>query len=141
MKGHPMSQKEKAAYFRELHHTERPLILPNAWDAASAAVIEAAGAKAIASSSAGVAWVLGYPDGQRIPQEEMLGMIGAMVRVVDVPVTADVEAGYGDGSPEAIAETVKAVVELGAVGVNLEDTPGYNGTPSSIILPLIESNL
>ncbi len=123
-----MTQLEKVAYFRQLHN-ERPLILPNAWDAASACVIEAAGAKAIATGSAGVAWANGYSDGQRISREAMLTAIRAIVRVVTVPVTADVEGGYGNGSLEDVATTVKGVVEAGAVGINLEDSPGRDGAP------------
>ncbi len=123
-----MNQTEKAAYFRQLHG-ERPLVLPNAWDAASACVIEAAGAKAIATGSAGVAWANGYRDGQQISRAAMIAAIRAIVRVVSVPVTADIEGGYGDGSVQAITETVRGVIEAGAVGINLEDSPGLAGAP------------
>ena len=121
-----MNQLEKAVYFRQLHG-ERPLVLPNAWDAARARVIEAAGAKAIATGSAGVAWANGYRDGQQISRDEMLRAIRAITRVVKVPVTADMEGGYGDGSVAAIAETVRGVIDAGAVGINLEDSPGPAG--------------
>jgi 2-methylisocitrate lyase-like PEP mutase family enzyme len=124
-----MSQRDRAAYFRQLHHENRPLVLPNAWDAASARVIELAGAKAIATSSAGVSWVYGRRDGQKLQREEMIQMVRYIVQAVEVPVTADVESGYGTGSPEDVAETVRAVIDAGAAGVNLEDSPGKDGEP------------
>src|SRR5438105_14491619 len=87
--------REKAEALRRLHAGPRVLVLANAWDAASARLVEAAGFPAIATSSAGVAFALGYPDGERIARAEMLEMVRRIVRVVKVPVTADVEAGYG----------------------------------------------
>ena len=117
------SQREKAAAFRQLHSGPRLLVLPNAWDVASARVIETAGAPAIATSSAGVAFVLGFPDGERISREEMLGMVRRIAAAVDVPVSADVEAGYG-ANADAAARTARAVLEAGAVGMNLEDAEG-----------------
>lgn len=121
-----MTQSDRAAYFRQLHNTH-PLVLPNAWDAASARVIEAAGAPAIASTSAGVSWAHGRRDGQTLRREEMLQAIRAMVQTVGVPVTADIEGGYGQGSEEDVAETVRALVAIGAAGINLEDSPGRDG--------------
>ncbi|MGH7526335.1 MAG: isocitrate lyase/PEP mutase family protein [Gemmatimonadales bacterium] len=121
-----MSQADRAAHFRRLHAT-RPLVLPNAWDAASARVIELAGAPAIASTSAGVSWSLGRSDGQRLERAEMIEVIRRMVQAVTVPVTADIEGGYGSGSTADVAETVRAMIEVGAVGINLEDSPGLNG--------------
>ncbi len=121
-----MSQKDRAAAFRQLHSL-RPLVLPNAWDAGSARVIEQAGAQAIATSSAGVSWALGRRDGQGLPRKEMIRVVRAIVEAVEVPVTADVEGGYGTGSAQDIAETVRAVIAAGAVGVNLEDSPGTGG--------------
>lgn len=121
-----MSQRERAAAFRQLHSL-RPLVLPNAWDAASARVIEQAGAKAIATSSAGVSWALGRRDGQGLGRDAMIRVVRSIVETVEVPVTADVEGGYGAGSAEDVAETVRAVIAAGAVGVNLEDSPGPNG--------------
>jgi len=107
----------KAEVLRRLH---RPtLALPNAWDAASARIFERAGFPAIGTSSAGVAFALGYPDGERIPREEMIETIARIARAVKIPVTADVEAGYGDP-----AETARQVWAAGAVGMNLEDTTG-----------------
>jgi 2-methylisocitrate lyase-like PEP mutase family enzyme len=96
------------------------LILPNAWDVASARIFEEAGFPAIATTSAGIAYSLGYPDGQRIPREEMLARIGRITRAVHVPVTADVESGYGS-TPEDAASTTRELIQAGAVGMNLED--------------------
>lgn len=121
-----MTQQDRAAHFRQLH-TRRPLILPNAWDAASARVIEQAGAPAIATTSAGISWALGRGDGQKLQRDEMLRMVGRIVESVDVPVTADIEGGYGTGSPRDVAETVQAVLAAGVSGINLEDTPGRDG--------------
>ena len=114
------SLKSKAIHFLRLHKGSRILLLPNAWDAASARVFETSGFGAIGTTSAGVAYSLGYPDGQRIPRQEMLAAIGRIARAVAVPVTADVEAGYGPSSAE-VAETVRDVLAAGAVGLNLED--------------------
>jgi len=116
-----MTQTEKAALFRKLHSSPPILVLPNAWDAASARIMEDAGAPAIATTSAGIALSLGYPDGQRISRQEMLAAVRRIAAAVEVPVTADIEAGYGE-SPEAVAETVCGVLEAGAVGINLEDS-------------------
>jgi 2-methylisocitrate lyase-like PEP mutase family enzyme len=112
-------QKSKANKFRAMH---RGLILrlPNAWDVSSARVFEDAGFGAIATTSAGVAFSLGYPDGQKITREEMLARVGRIARAVKVPVTADVEAGYGN-RPEDAGRTAREVIEAGAVGMNLED--------------------
>ena len=120
------TQSTKIAEFRRLH-AERPLVLPNAWDAGSARLMEQAGAKAIATTSAGISWSHGLPDGQRLTRGEMLEVIASIVRRVAVPVTADIEGGYGDGTPRDVAETVRAVAELGVAGINLEDSPGRDG--------------
>src|SRR5215472_9127220 len=111
-----MTQSEKAELFREMHHRGRVLVLPNAWDVASARVFEDAGFAAIATSSAGIAAVFGYPDGQYIPGAVMLDMVRRIVNAVAAPVSADVEAGY-----ENPAATAVALMESGAVGMNLED--------------------
>jgi 2-methylisocitrate lyase-like PEP mutase family enzyme len=116
-------QKRKADAFRAMHRGPRTLLLPNVWDAASARIIEGAGFGAIATTSAGIAFSLGYPDGQKISREEMLARVGRIVRAVKVPVTADVEAGYGD-RPEDAARTTTGVIEAGAIGMNLEDGTG-----------------
>ena len=110
----------KAEQLRELHQGPEVLVLPNAWDCASARIFEELGFPAIATTSAGVAFSLGYADGQNIPGKEMLAAVARIARCVNVPVTADLEGGYGD-----IAETAAALVESGAVGLNLEDILGH----------------
>jgi 2-methylisocitrate lyase-like PEP mutase family enzyme len=116
-------QARKAEAFRRLHHGPRILLLANAWDVASARILEEAGHAAIATTSAGIAYSLGYADGQRISRNEMLSVVARIARAVRVPVTADLEAGYGT-TPKAMAETVKAAIEAGAIGMNLEDITG-----------------
>jgi 2-methylisocitrate lyase-like PEP mutase family enzyme len=117
------AQALKAEQLRKLHTGPRILVLPNAWDVASARVLEELGYPAIATTSAGVAFALGYPDGQRISRDEMLDMVARIAHAVRVPVTADMEAGYGT-TPEDMEETAKAVVAAGAVGMNFEDVTG-----------------
>ena len=113
-------QAVKANLFRDLHRGSKVLLLPNAWDVATARVLEQTGIAAIATTSAGIAFALGYPDGQKISRKEMLAMISRIASKVKIPVTADIEAGYGD-RPEDAALTARAVIESGAVGLNLED--------------------
>lgn len=123
-----MTGGDRFTGFRGLHEAASGiLVLPNAWDAMSARAIEAAGARAIATTSSGVSWSLGRPDGQGLTRDEMVGAVRRIVRAVGVPVTADVEGGYGRGLPEDAAETARQVVEAGAVGINLEDSPGRDG--------------
>ena len=114
------SQVAKANLFCDLHRGPKILILPNAWDVSSARILEDAGVAAIATTSAGVAFTLGYPDGQEITREEMLAVVARIAAKVKIPVTADIEAGYGN-RPEDAALTARAVIEAGAVGLNLED--------------------
>ena len=114
------TQVELARRFRELHRGGRILVLPNAWDVASARIFEAAGFPAVGTTSAGIAWSLGFPDGQAAPRALVLDAIRRIASAVAIPVTADVERGYGAG-PADVAETVRAVIDAGAVGVNLED--------------------
>jgi 2-methylisocitrate lyase-like PEP mutase family enzyme len=111
---------QKANALRALHHSGRVLLLPNVWDVASARIIEDSGFPALATTSAGIAFSLGYPDGQKITRQEMLAHVARIAHAVKVPVTADVEAGYGDG-PEDAAESARDVIEAGAVGMNFED--------------------
>lgn len=120
-----------AESFRLLHASEAKtiLVLPNAWDAMSARLVEAAGAKAIATTSAGISWSLGYPDGQGITRDQMLDALRRIVSAVRIPVSADVESGYGAGTLDDITATVRGVLDAGAVGVNLEDAPGRDGAP------------
>lgn len=114
------SQPELARQFLALHDGRKTLLLPNAWDVSSARIFEEAGFPAIGTSSAGVAFSLGYPDGQRISRDEMLTVVHRIAEAVHIPVTADVEAGYGT-KLEDVAETARQVIAAGAVGMNLED--------------------
>ncbi len=112
----PPSQAQRAAGFHALH-AEGLLVLPNAWDPLSAAVIRETGASAIATTSAGIAWSLGYPDGELVPWNEALQQITRIVAATDLPVTVDIEGGYAD-----VATVVEQVVAAGAVGINIEDS-------------------
>jgi len=114
------AKAETATIFHRLHEGPEPLLLPNAWDAGSARLMESLGAKAIATTSAGVAWTHGYPDGDVLPVRMLVSTIVAIARAVRAPLTIDVEGGYSDG-PAAVEETVARIVEAGAVGINIED--------------------
>jgi 2-methylisocitrate lyase-like PEP mutase family enzyme len=131
------SQTNKAIQFRQFHRGPGVLILPNAWDVASARIFEEAGFPAIATTSAGIAFSLGYPDGQRIPREEMMARIGRIARAVHVPVTADVESGYGS-APEDAARTTRELIQAGVVGMNLEDASGRQDQPLSSLELAVE---
>src|SRR5437763_1496822 len=117
------AQAQKAEQFGKLHHGPRTLLLPNAWAVASARILEECGHPAIATSSAAVAFSLGYPDGQRISRDEMLEVCGRIARAVNIPVTADLEAGYGSTVKDML-DTVKAAIAAGIIGMNLEDVTG-----------------
>jgi 2-methylisocitrate lyase-like PEP mutase family enzyme len=106
--------------FRSLHTSGQPLVLVNAWDAASARIAEAAGAPAIATTSAGVAWSLGAPDGDALSRDLAVDLVARIVATVSVPVTADIESGFGT-TPAEVGATVSRVVAAGAAGVNIED--------------------
>ncbi|MBI1968106.1 MAG: isocitrate lyase/phosphoenolpyruvate mutase family protein [Gemmatimonadetes bacterium] len=121
-----MNQAQKAETLRRLHGGPRALVLPNVWDVVGARIVEQAGFPAIATSSAAVAWALGYSDGERIGRDEMAAAAARIARAVAVPVTADMEAGYGP-RPEDAAATARAVVAAGAVGMNLEDAADGEG--------------
>jgi len=114
---------ELAGRLRDLHIPGRPLLLPNAWDAASARAVENAGFAAVATASSSISTSLGYEDEQRTPPDEMFAAIGRIARAVSVPVTADIEAGYGL-PPE---EVVERLLSSGAAGCNLEDTDHARG--------------
>jgi 2-methylisocitrate lyase-like PEP mutase family enzyme len=112
-----MNQRERAELFRSYHLAPPVLVLPNVWDVASAVVVaETPGARALATTSAGVAWSRGYPDGEVIPRDEMLEEVRRIVAAVELPVSADLEGGYGDPG-----ETARLAIEVGAIGLNLED--------------------
>lgn len=119
------NQIDQALAFRRMHDRRAVLLLPNAWDAGSARLFAQRGFAAIATTSGGLAWSLGYADGEQAPLEEVLAAIARITRVVELPVTVDIETGYG-ATPDAVAATVKAVIAAGAVGVNIEDgLPGH----------------
>jgi 2-methylisocitrate lyase-like PEP mutase family enzyme len=115
------TQRQKAEAFRKMHDRSRILVLPNAWDVASAKIFEAAGFRAVATTSSGVANSLGYPDGEAIPRDEMLAVVARIARGLEVPLSADIEAGYASDL-EALKATIRAVIEAGAVGINFEDS-------------------
>ncbi|WP_232665669.1 isocitrate lyase/PEP mutase family protein [Pseudonocardia sp. TRM90224] len=116
-------QIRRAEAFARLHAAADPLLLPNAWDVASALAVVDAGAAAVATTSAGVAWSLGVADGADLGAERAADAIRRITAAVDVPVSADIEAGYGP-TPADVAATTAAVVQAGAVGVNIEDRSG-----------------
>src|SRR5258706_14576340 len=107
------AQGRKAGELKKLHNGRRTLVLPNAWDVASARILEELGYPAIATTSAGIAFSLGYPDGQRVSREQMLEVVARIARAVRVPVTADMEAGYGT-TVKDMSETAKALIAAGA---------------------------
>ncbi len=96
------------------------MLLPNAWDAVTARLIESLGAQAIATTSAGLAWSRGYPDGNALPEDQLIAAIRDIARVIRVPLTVDIEAGYSD-DPAAVARLVARVLAVGVVGINIED--------------------
>jgi 2-methylisocitrate lyase-like PEP mutase family enzyme len=116
--------RDKAARFHAMHTEGDVLVLPNAWDHASAALMAAAGFPAIATTSVGVAAANGAPDGERMSRAQQIAIAGAIAARTDLPVTADLEAGYGT-APEAVAATVEQAIAAGLVGCNIEDVvPG-----------------
>jgi len=119
--------------FRGLHENKTPLILPNAWDAGSARLFESLGAPAIATTSAGVAWALGYSDGDKLPPEKLAALAANIVRVIKVPLSVDVEGGYSH-DPSKAAENVKLVLDAGVAGINIEDSTN----PFDLLLRKIE---
>ncbi|RFU49170.1 isocitrate lyase/phosphoenolpyruvate mutase family protein [Paraburkholderia sp. DHOC27] len=111
-----------AGQFRKLHDNSTPLRLPNVWDAGSARLFEAAGAQAIATTSAGFSWALGYPDGRALPFSETVGSVRRIARVLKVPLSVDIEHGYAD-DPKTVANHVMQLIDLGIAGINIEDGP------------------
>lgn len=126
--------RDRALAFRALHVPGRPLVLPNAWDAASARIVEDAGASAVATTSAGLAWALGVADGDRLDRERALEAVARITASVAVPVSADIESGFAK-DPAGVADTVRAVLAAGAVGVNIEDAL-YGG--EGVLRPVAE---
>ncbi|TRO67616.1 isocitrate lyase/phosphoenolpyruvate mutase family protein [Streptomyces sp. IB201691-2A2] len=112
--------RAQALTFRELHIPGRPLVLANAWDTVSARLVEEAGALAVATTSAGLAWDLGAEDGDRLDRDSALEAVRRIAAAVRVPVSADIETGYAEDA-KGVGDTVRAVLAAGAVGVNVED--------------------
>lgn len=110
-------------HFRNLLRGPELLLLPNAWDAVTARLMESLGAKAIATTSAGLAWSHGYPDGNAIAEDNLIAAIREIARVIRVPLTVDIEAGYSD-DPSAVARLVARIQDIGVVGINIEDGAG-----------------
>lgn len=125
------SQNDKARDFGKLHVPGRPLILFNAWDAGSARVIARSGAKAIGTSSWSVAAACGCEDGENLSREVAIQIFGRIAKATDLPVSVDIESGYGT-SPAEVGETVRQAIESGAIGFNLEDSVPGDGTLRAI---------
>jgi 2-methylisocitrate lyase-like PEP mutase family enzyme len=125
-----VNQYEKAVALRALHHQPAPLVFVNVWDGASARIVESLGFPALATTSAGVAYVDGKPDGQAISRDVMLAHVRIIAGVVGLPVTADLEGGYGPATEDAIA-TARGAIDAGAVGLNFEDS-----VPGGSLLPI-----
>lgn len=117
-------QRQLAENFRKLHRAPPILLLPNAWDPMSARIFEAAGFPAVATTSGGLAWALGHQDGEKTPWPEVVAATRRIAEAVRVPLTADIETGYGE-TPDQVARSIAEIIGAGAVGVNLED-----GTPN-----------
>ena len=115
--------------FKELHESNTPLLLPNAWDAASAVLFERDGASAVATSSASLAWALGYADGGTVPRDELLAAVRRIMRVIKVPLSVDMEDGYSDDA-DAVATLAADLQQCGVAGINLEDG---GGTPELLV--------
>jgi len=120
---HKAEQQRLAEEFRKLHRAPPILLLPNCWDPMSARIFEAAGFPAMATTSGGLAWALGYADGEKAPWPDVVAATRRIVETVRVPVSADIEEGFGD-TPDAVGRNVAAIVRAGAIGINIED-----GTP------------
>lgn len=118
-------QKKRAEIFAAMHEGDELIVLPNAWDAISACVLVEAGFAAVATTSGGCAFALGYRDGENISLREMAGAVRRIANAVPVPVSADMEAGYGP-APENVAETTRRTLAAGAVGMNIEDSDKRN---------------
>jgi 2-methylisocitrate lyase-like PEP mutase family enzyme len=122
-----LTQNEKAARFRSLHDGPRTFIIPNPWDVASARILEGLGFEALATSSAASACVIGRKDGE-LTRDEAIAHARAIVNATDLPVSADLERGFGD-APEIVAETVRLAAGAGLVGCTIEDTTGKPDRP------------
>ncbi|MFC7443171.1 isocitrate lyase/PEP mutase family protein [Laceyella putida] len=119
-----MSRENKTSAFHALHHGESLFLLPNAWDVISAKMYELAGHQALGTTSAGIAAALGYADGEKIPFHLLLETVDRMVTSVNIPVSVDLESGYASNLRDLLAN-VQSVVDIGAVGINIEDTADH----------------
>ena len=133
-----MSLRDKAELLRSLHVPGRPLVLANVWDAGSAVVAARAGAPALATTSAGLAWSVGAADGDRIDRDTALAAVARIAAVVDVPLSADVESGFG-ADAAGVADTVRGVLDAGAVGINLEDSTWDRSPGAAPLRPVAEA--
>ena len=122
------------ARFLALHHADKPLLIANAWDAASTALWQHAGAPAIGTSSAALAWACGYADGGPLVHDALVAKVREILRVARVPVSVDLEDGYSD-DPQQVANLVRELVDLGVVGINIEDA----GKPAELLVAKIEA--
>ncbi|MFF9111880.1 isocitrate lyase/phosphoenolpyruvate mutase family protein [Streptomyces sp. NPDC014805] len=129
--------RDQALAFRSLHVPGRPLVLPNAWDTTSARIVEDAGAAAVATTSAGLAWALGAADGDRLDRDRALDAVARITGAVRVPVTADVESGYA-ADAAGVGDTIRRVIAAGAVGVNIEDA--LYGSGEDALRPVAEQS-
>lgn len=111
---------DHAAAFHALHHAVSPLLLPNAWDPGSALLMQSLGAAAVATSSAAVAWAMGYGDGDRLPVAKLIALTEALAARLTVPLTVDLEGGYSD-DPQSVGASAAALIAAGAAGINIED--------------------
>ncbi|MFE7955620.1 isocitrate lyase/phosphoenolpyruvate mutase family protein [Streptomyces sp. NPDC057413] len=127
--------RDQALAFRSLHVPGRPLVLPNAWDTTSARIVEDAGAAAVATTSAGLAWALGAADGDRLDRDRALDAVAQITGAVRVPVTADIESGYA-ADAAGVGDTIRRAVAAGAVGVNIEDA--LYGSGEDALRPVAE---
>jgi 2-methylisocitrate lyase-like PEP mutase family enzyme len=123
-------QIKKANYFKELHH-DGMFLLPNAWNGGSAKIFEKEGFKAVGTTSAGIAYSMGYEDGEKIDFKDVYRITKEILDVIDIPLTVDLERGYGDNNKQ-IADNVKKIIELGAVGINIEDGQPENNKVDEI---------
>jgi len=123
-----LEKPKKAKIFADLHNNKKPFVLANAWDAASARIFEKAGFSAIGTTSAGIAAAKGYRDGQNMPLEEVLDTVEQILSAVQLPVSVDIEAGFGKSNEELVVN-IKKVLSLGAVGINFEDGTGCTSFP------------
>jgi 2-methylisocitrate lyase-like PEP mutase family enzyme len=114
------ARPDLATSFHRLHHGSELLVLANAWDAGSARLIESLGARAIATTSAGLAWSLGYPDGEALPVPLLVSTVAAIARTIRLPLTIDLEGGYAE-DPAKVGEIAARAIDAGAIGINIED--------------------